>query len=100
MEITSSDGNFIVDNKIDTTLTAKVLRYFNNVTSDVTRWEWTRESGTSLADIASDAIWNDKTSSARESVHIIEGDVPTNSVKFICEATIGTVKVREEMKLI
>ena len=100
MEITSSDGNFIVDNKIDTTLTAKVLRYFNNVTSDVTRWEWTRESGTSLADIASDAIWNDKNSSARESVHITEGDVPTNSVKFICEATIGTVKVREEMKLI
>lgn len=100
MEITSSDGNFIVDNKIDTTLTAKVLRYFNNVTSDVTRWEWTRESGTSLADIASDAIWNDKNSSARESVHITEGDVPTDSVKFICEATIGTVKVREEMKLI
>lgn len=100
MEITSSDGNFIVDNKIDTTLTAKVLRYFNNVTSDVTRWEWTRESGTSLADIASDAIWNDNNSSARESVHITEGDVPTDSVKFICEATIGTVKVREEMKLI
>lgn len=100
MEITSSDGNFIVDNKIDTTLTAKVLRYFNNVTSDVTKWEWTRESGTSLADIASDAIWNDKNSSARESVHITEGDVPTDSVKFICEATIGTVKVREEMKLI
>lgn len=100
MEITSSDGNFIVDNKIDTTLTAKVLRYFNNVTSDVTKWEWTRESGTSLADIASDAIWNDNNSSARESVHITEGDVPTDSVKFICEATIGTVKVREEMKLI
>lgn len=100
MEIDSSAGNFIVDNKIDTTLTAKVLRYFNNVTSDVTKWEWSRESGTDLVDIASDAIWNDDHSSARESVHITEADVPTNSVKFICEATIGTVKVREEMKLI
>lgn len=97
MEIDSSDGYFVIDNKIDTTLTAKVLRYFKNVTGEATRWEWTRESGTDLVDIASDAIWNENHSSARESVHITENDVRTDSVKFICEATVGVVKVREEV---
>lgn len=97
MEIDSSDGYFVIDNKIDTTLTAKVLRYFKNVTGEATRWEWTRESGTDLVDIASDAIWNENHSSARESVHITEDDVRTDSVKFICEATVGVVKVREEV---
>ncbi|WP_370788220.1 hypothetical protein [Bacteroides nordii] len=97
MEIDSSDGYFVVDNKIDTTLTAKVLRYFKNVTGEATRWEWTRESGTDLVDIASDAIWNENHSSARESVHITEDDVRTDSVKFICEATVGVAKVREEV---
>lgn len=97
MEIDSSDGYFVIDNKIDTTLTAKVLRYFKNVTGEVARWEWTRESGTDLVDIASDAIWNENHSSARESVHITEDDVRTDSVKFICEATVGVAKVREEV---
>lgn len=97
MEIDSSDGYFVIDNKIDTTLTAKVLRYFKNVTGEATGWEWTRESGTDLVDIASDAIWNDLHSSARESVHITENDVRTESVKFICEATVGATKVREEV---
>lgn len=97
MEIDSSDGYFVIDNKIDTTLTAKVLRYFKNVTGEATGWEWTRESGTDLVDIASDAIWNDLHSSARESVHITENDVRTESVKFICEATVGAEKVREEV---
>lgn len=97
MEIDSSDGYFVIDNKIDTTLTAKVLRYFKNVTGEATRWEWTRESGTDLVDIASDAIWNENHSSARESVHITEDDVRTDSVKFICEATVGVAKVREEV---
>lgn len=97
MEIDSSDGYFVIDNKIDTTLTAKVLRYFKNVTGEATRWEWTRESGTDLVDIASDAIWNENHSSARESVHITENDVRTDSVKFICEATVGVAKVREEV---
>lgn len=97
MEIDSSDGYFVIDNKIDTTLTAKVLRYFKNVTGEVARWEWTRESGTDLVDIASDAIWNEDHSSARESVHITENDVRTDSVKFICEATVGVAKVREEV---
>lgn len=97
MEIDSSDGYFVIDNKIDTTLTAKVLRYFKNVTGEATRWEWTRESGTDLVDIASDAIWNENHSSARESIHITEDDVRTDSVKFICEATVGVAKVREEV---
>ncbi|EOA58977.1 hypothetical protein HMPREF1214_01812 [Bacteroides sp. HPS0048] len=97
MEIDSSGGYFVIDNKIDTTLTAKVLRYFKNVTGEATRWEWTRESGTDLVDIASDAIWNENHSSARESVHITEDDVRTDSVKFICEATVGVAKVREEV---
>lgn len=97
MEIDSSAGNLFVDDNIDTTLTAKVLRYFKDVTGEVTRWEWTRESGTELVDIASDAIWNEDHSSARESVHITKDDVRTDSVKFICEATVGAAKVREEV---
>lgn len=97
LEIDSSAGTLFVDDNIDTVLTSKVLRYFKNITSEVTRWEWTRESGTELVDIASDAIWNEDHSSARESVHITKDDVRTDSVKFICEATVGAARVREEV---
>ena len=97
MEIKNSEDAYVfVDNNIDVILTAKVFKYFKDITSEVVKWVWTRESGTSLADIASDAIWNDKNSSARESVHITAGDITTDSVKFICEATIGNITIRKE----
>lgn len=99
MEIDSSEGTLFVDNNIDTTLTAKVLRYFKDLTGDVTGWKWTRESGTRQVDIASDAIWNEANSSARESVHVTAGDIPTDSVKFVCEATVGKAKVTEEFRI-
>lgn len=97
MEIKNSEDAYVfVDNNIDVILTAKVFKYFKDITSEVVKWVWTRESGTSLADIASDAIWNDNNSSARESVHITAGDITTDSVKFICEATIGNITIRKE----
>lgn len=99
MEIDSSAGLLFVDNNIDTTLTAKILRYFKDVTGNVTAWSWTRESGTDQVHIASDAIWNEAHSSARESIHVTSDDLTTDSVKFICDATIDSKKIRKEITI-
>lgn len=99
MEIDSSAGLLFVDNNIETTLTAKILRYFNDVTEIVTAWSWTRESGTEQVHIASDAIWNEAHSPARDSLHITSDDLPTDSVKFICTATVDSKTLRQEITI-
>lgn len=101
MEIDSSAGTLFVDNNIDTTLTSKVLRYFKDITGDVNQWVWSRDSGSDQVHIASDAIWNEAHSSARESVHITSQDIPSDrdSVKFICDATIASITIREEITI-
>lgn len=99
MEIDSSAGLLFVDNNIETTLTAKVLRYFNDVTESVAAWSWTRESGTEQVHIASDAIWNEAHSPARDSLHITSDDLPTDSVKFICTASVDSKTLRQEITI-
>lgn len=100
MELKRTGMDMIVNGHIDTVISAKILRYFKNITSEVIKWVWTRESGTEQVDIASDADWNDRNShiNANE-IHIVDGDIPetSRSVKFICEATLGSVKLREEL---
>lgn len=101
MEIDSSAGTLFVDNNIDTTLTSKVLRYFKDITGDVNQWVWSRDSGPDQVHVASDAIWNEAHSSARESVRITSQDLPSDcdSVKFICDATIASITIREEITI-
>ena len=97
LEIDSSAGTLFVDDNIDTTLTSKVLRYFKDISSEVNKWVWSRESGSDQVHIASDAVWNEAHTSSRESVHITSLDLPTDSVKFICDATISSITIREEI---
>ena len=100
MELKRTGMDMIVNGHIDTVITAKILRYFKNITSEVIKWVWTRESGTEQVDIASDADWNDRNSHINiNEIHIVDGDIPetSRSVKFICEATLGSVKLREEL---
>ncbi|QUT76185.1 hypothetical protein INE81_02659 [Bacteroides salyersiae] len=100
MELKRTGMDMIVNGHIDTVITAKILRYFKNITSEVIKWVWTRESGTEQVDIASDADWNDRNSHINTNeIHIVDGDIPetSRSVKFICEATLGSVKLREEL---
>jgi len=100
MELKRTGMEMIVNGHIDTVISAKILRYFKNITSEVIKWVWTRESGTEQVDIASDADWNDRNSHINTNeIHIVDGDIPetSRSVKFICEATLGSVKLRNEL---
>ena len=100
MELKRTGMEMIVNGHIDTVISAKILRYFKNITSEVIKWVWTRESGTEQVDIASDADWNDRNSHINiNEIHIVDGDIPetSRSVKFICEATLGSVKLRNEL---
>ena len=101
MEIDSSAGTLFVDNHIDTTLTSKVLRYFKDITLEVNKWVWSRDSGSDQVHVASDAIWNEAHSSAMESVHITSQDLPSDcdSVRFICDAWVGATLIRESLTI-
>ena len=89
MEITSPDGNIIVDNRFGIDLTAKVLVYFNDLTDKVEKWVWTRQSGDTLEDMNNDALWNSQHKDINSNqIHILGDYVTSSNVKFICDATI------------
>lgn len=94
MEITSPDGNIIVDNRFGIDLTAKVLVYFNDLTDKVEKWVWTRQSGDTLEDMNNDALWNSQHRVVNSNqIHILGDYVTSGSVKFICDATIDNKHV-------
>lgn len=94
MEITSPDGNIIVDNRFGIGLTAKVLVYFNDLTDKVEKWVWTRQSGDTLEDMNNDALWNSQHKDINSNqIHILGDYVTSSSVKFICDATIDNKHV-------
>lgn len=98
MEFKSSNGEVIVNGYIDTVISARVLRYFKNLTSDVIKWLWTRESGNEQVDKASDADWNDRHAHINSNeIHITSIDIPetAKTVKLICEATIGNTNIKD-----
>ncbi|MGV0847450.1 phage tail protein [Empedobacter falsenii] len=88
--ITSTKGDLLDIDDLNTTLTPYVDRYFNDVTDKVTSWQWTRESGITQEDIDADLIWAiDKN---HRILNLTAEDFTHNifeyGVTFICEARI------------
>ena len=95
MEIDAEEGNLVIDGEYDGDLVATVWRQWKDITSTVTRWVWTRQSGTDTASLASDALWNDEHAGVNAGRINIQGkDIVSPSVKFVCDATVGDATVR------
>lgn len=95
VEIVAPEGNIVVNDQYDGDLIATVYKWWKGQNEDVTRWVWTRQSGTGTADLASDALWNDAHVDVNSNtLHVTGADIVTGSVKFVCDATIGGVTVR------
>lgn len=95
MEIVAEEGNLVVDGAYDGDLVATVWRRWNDITSTVSGWVWTRQSGTDSASLASDALWNEAHAGVKSGrISITGADIVTDTVKFVCDATVGTRTVR------
>lgn len=97
MEIESSAGNILLAGREDftSTLTAKVLFYINNITSDVTKWKWTRFTGIDQESMDSDALWNfGQKDNNSNKVEISKSDVISGKATFICDATVNNEIIR------
>lgn len=97
MEIDASNFGVIIDDLIDIELTATVLRFFNNISDDVKKWEWFRETG----DIGNDIHWGALREADRfkRTITITGSDLKEDSTVFICEATVETFKIRTDITL-
>ena len=95
MDIVAEEGNLVVDGAYDGDLVATVWRRWNDITSTVSGWVWTRQSGTDSASLASDALWNEAHAGVKSGrINITGADIVTDTVKFVCDATVGTQTVR------
>ena len=94
MEIDAEEGN-LVDQYYDGDLVATVWRQWKDITSTVTRWVWTRQSGTDEESLASDALWNDGHKGVDASrLRVGWADIRNRRTKFVCDATVGGAAVR------
>ena len=95
MDIVAEEGNLVVDGAYDGDLVATVWRRWNDITSTVSGWAWTRQSGTDSASLASDALWNEAHAGVKSGrIRITGADIVTDTVKFVCDATVGGQTVR------
>lgn len=95
MDIAAEEGTLVVDGAYDGDLVATVWRRWNDITSTVSGWAWTRQSGTDSASLASDALWNEAHAGVRSGrIRITGADIVTDTVKFVCDATVGGQTVR------
>lgn len=95
MDIVAEEGNLVVDGAYDGDLVATVWRRWNDITSTVSGWVWTRQSGTDSASLASDALWNEAHAGVKSGrINITGADIVTDTVKFVCDATVGSRTVR------
>lgn len=95
MDIVAEEGNLVVDGAYDGDLVATVWRRWNDITPTVSGWVWTRQSGTDSASLASDALWNEAHAGVKSGrINITGADIVTDTVKFVCDATVGTQTVR------
>ena len=95
MDIAAEEGNLVVDGAYDGDLVATVWRRWNDITSTVSGWVWTRQSGTDSASLASDALWNEAHAGVKSGrIRITGADIVTDTVKFVCDATVGGQTVR------
>lgn len=87
--ITSSNGNIFKNNNIQTTLTATVFSWDENITDtlDENQFIWTRVSD----DSAADAEWNDKHFGGTKSIEITNEDVKVRAT-FFCDLIDTTTR--------
>lgn len=89
MTLTSSAGDVLLESNLNTTITAYVYKYNQDITSRILKeqWTWERDSGNK----ASDDIWNLDHIGYGNSLDITPSDLPGNGprqIKFICTAYI------------
>ncbi len=95
MNIDSTEGLIVVDNLFDTDLVAKVKLFYKDISNEVTSWQWTRQSGYDQVSITSDASWNeDHKNINSNTLHITQADIVSESVKFVCDATVNDEVIR------
>lgn len=87
--IMSSNGNIFKNNNIQTTLTATVFSWDENITDtlDENQFIWTRVSD----DSAADAEWNDKHFGGTKSIEITNEDVKVRAT-FFCDLIDTTTR--------
>lgn len=87
--ITSSNGNIFKNNNIQTTLTATVFSWDENITDtlDENQFIWTRVSD----DSAADAEWNDKHFGGTKFIEITNEDVKVRAT-FFCDLIDTTTR--------
>lgn len=87
--ITSSNGNIFKNNNIQTTLTATVFSWDENITDtlDENQFIWTRVSD----DNAADTEWNDKHFGGTKSIEITNEDVKVRAT-FFCDLIDTTTR--------
>lgn len=99
--IESSKGYLLIADDLNTTLTPSVHRMFKDYNSQVTSWQWFRESGTSKEDKDSDEIWAlGKTTRILElSAEDFTLNVFDHSITFICQAIVENKKVKQSFTI-
>lgn len=95
LKIESSNGEIIIDDLFDITLTAKVYFYFNDISNRVEEWTWTRYTGDTEDDIRNDLNWNESRKNEKTStITIDEKDLSEHQITtIICEARINNEKM-------
>lgn len=89
MTFDSSEGWTFIGDNIDTTITATVTKYNQDMTSDIpsAQFSWTRTS----SDPDSDIIWNAQHLGFGNTIHLIRNDLPgygMRKISFTCTAVI------------
>ncbi|EHQ43475.1 hypothetical protein [Myroides odoratus] len=99
--IDSSAGESISADYMQTTLTVTVERYFNNYSAEVVSWQWFRESGDTLEDRDSDAIWSQ--GKTEPVLHLTAEDftanIHTRPIVFICQAMVHNQRLTAQTNI-
>lgn len=99
--IDSSAGESITADYMQTTLTATVERYFNDYSDEVVSWQWFRESGDSVEDRDSDAIWSQ--GKTERMIHLTEedftGNIHLRPIVFVCQAMVHNQRLIVQTKI-
>ena len=98
MEIDASNFGIIIDDMLDIEIVATVFRFLKDVSSEVIKWEWSRDTG----DVGNDNHWRElrKSDNGKRNITITGNDLSGDSATFICEATVETFKIKTNITLI
>lgn len=97
MEIDASNFGIIIDDMLDIEIVATVFRFLKDVSSEVIKWEWSRDTG----DVGNDNHWRElrKSDNGKRNITITGNDLSGDSTTFICEATVETFKIKTDITL-